>query len=223
MRHALTIWTALLCAGWLTACTSVAPLPPAEDGPRRHTVMVVSNGWHTAIIVPRAALDATGLLPEAEDFPAAAFLEFGWGDRIYFPAARKTLGMTFDAAMTPTPAIMHVAGRAQAPVSSTADGPGVPVALSEAGFRRLAQAITEEFQRSDGARAKAVSPGLYRDSLFYDAQGEFHLFNTCNTWTARMLRAAGVDVSPSGVVTADDMMTRLEAALASRRPAKTGG
>jgi hypothetical protein len=38
-----------------------------------------------------------------------------------------------------------------------------------------------------------------------------------------MLRAAGVDVSPSGVVTADDMMTRLEAALASRRPAKTGG
>lgn len=223
MRHALTIWIALLCAGWLAGCTSVAPLPPAEDGPRNHTVMVVSNGWHTAIIVPRAALEATGLLPEAEDFPAAAYLEFGWGDRTYFPAARKTLGMTFEAAMTPTPAIMHVAGRPQAPASTSADRPVVPVALSEIGFQRLVQAIAAEFQRPDGERAQAVSPGLYSGSLFYDAHGEFHLFNTCNTWTARMLRAAGVDVSPSGVVTADDMMTRLQVALASLRPVRTGG
>ena len=223
MRRAITAWACLLCAVWLAACTGIAPRPAPDEGPRNNTVTVMSNGWHTAIIIPRTDLEATGLLPEADDFPDGAFLEFGWGDRTYFPAARKTLGMTLGAALSPTPAIMHVAGRAQVPVTDGADGSVMPVALSEAGFRRLAQAIAAEFQRPDGARAKAVSPGLYRDSLFYDAQGEFHLFNTCNTWTARMLRAAGVDVSPSGVVTADDMMTRLEAALASRRPAKTGG
>ena len=44
---------------------------------------------------------------------------------------------------------------------------------------------------------------------FYAAQGRFHLGNTCNTWTARMLRAAGVDIDPGGVVTAGDLMGRL--------------
>ena len=61
---------------------------------------------------------------------------------------------------------------------------------------------------------EAISRGLYPDSRFYNALGEFHLFNTCNTWTARMLRAGGVALSPSGIVTADGLMARLRTALA---------
>ena len=64
---------------------------------------------------PPLPLAATGLLPEAADFPDAAFLEFGWGDRTYYPAKKKTLGMTLAAALVPTPAVMHMAGHATAP------------------------------------------------------------------------------------------------------------
>jgi hypothetical protein len=48
-----------------------------------------------------------------------------------------------------------------------------------------------------------------------------YLFNTCNTWTARMLRAGGVNLSPSGVVTADDLVARLRAAVSLDR--RSGG
>ena len=183
-----------LCAAWLATCER-AP-PPADDGPRTHLVRVASNGWHTAIVVPGPALAATGLLPEAADFPGAAFLEFGWGDRVYYPAADKTLGMALAAALAPTPAVMHMAGLAAAPEAGAGRREVVSVALSAAGFRRLAEALAAEFERPSGGRAAPVSRGLYPGSRFYHARGEFHLFNTCNTWTARMLRARAASLSP---------------------------
>ncbi len=208
----------LACADWLAACAGVPALPPPDSGPRTHAVRIVSNGWHTSIVVPRRELVVTGSVPEAADFPDAAFLEFGWGDRAYYPAQEKRLGVTLGAAFTATPAVMHMAGGARAPERTYADQEVVFLALSENGFRHLVGAIADDFKRADGGRATPISRGLYPDSYFYDARGTFHLFNTCNTWTARMLRSAGIDLSPSGVITADELMARLRAAIGSDEP-----
>ena len=204
-RWLVVVLSALLLIG----CKTVAPVRDA--GPPARLIHVTSNGWHTAIIVPAPALAATGAIPEVQDFSGAAFLEFGWGDRVYYPAPKKTLGMTLSAVMVPTPAVMHVAGHLAAPD----DYYGyelISVELGQAGFRRLAAALAAEFERPAGGRAAAISRGLYPHSYFYRAHGDFHLFNTCNTWTARMLRASGVAISPSGIVTADKLMARLRAA-----------
>lgn len=204
-----------LCAALLATCeTAPPPLAPDDDSPRTRLIQVASNGWHTAIVVPAPALAATGLLPEAADFPGAAFFEFGWGDRVYYPAKEKTIGMTLSAALVPTPAVMHLAGLAAAPRDSGSSREVVSVALTEADFLRLIEALSAEFERPAGGRAASVARGLYPGSRFYNARGSFHLLNTCNTWTARMLRAAGVTLSPSGIVTADGLMARLRAALA---------
>jgi uncharacterized protein (TIGR02117 family) len=213
MRRSIAGLAWLVCATGLAACTAAAPLPPADSGPRIHTVRVVSNGWHTAIVVTRSELVATGLLPEAADFSSAAFLEFGWGDRVYYAAQEKTLGMMLGAALTATPAVMHMAGLARAPRLTNAGSEIVSVALTEGGFRHLVGALAGEFKRPEGGRAEPNSPGLYPNSAFYDAHGTFHMLNTCNTWTARMLRAGGVELSPSGVITADQLMARLRVAI----------
>lgn len=206
----------LVLAGLLAACGAAPPPISADDGPLVHEVRVISNGWHTAIIVRRAEVLATGVLPEADDFPEAAFLEFGWGDRVYYPASEKTVGMTLDAALVATPAVMHIAGLPNWPERLSATGEAVTVPLSEHGFRSMISAISAEIERPESGRARPISRGLYNDSHFYHAHGSFHLFNTCNTWTARMLRAGGIGISPSGIITADDLMDRLEAALKQR-------
>lgn len=196
----------------LTGCKTV--LPTKDTSLRTRLIHVTSNGWHTAIVVPAPALIATGAIPEAADFSGAAFLEFGWGDRDYYPARKKTLGMTLTAALVQTPAVMHVAAH---PAPPEVDGTGyelISVELTEAGFRRLAKALAAEFERPMGGRAEPISRGLYSHSYFYRAHGKFHLFNTCNTWTAGMLRVSGVALSPSGIVTANKLMTRLRTALA---------
>lgn len=204
---------ALLCAGWLAACAPTPPLLPADAGPAIREIHVVSNGWHTGIVVSRDDAAALGALPEVGDLPDAAYLEFGWGDRVYYPAGEKTLGMTLSAALTPTPSVMHMAGRSQPPRGADEGWEAAALMLPQGAFDALVLAIADGFKRPDGGRAAPVSPGLTSRSFFYDAHGQFHLFNTCNTWTARMLRAAGIAVSPAGVITADDLMTRLRAAM----------
>ena len=214
LSAALKCWLLLMLSiTWLTACGETV-LPPEDVGPRTRLIYVTSNGWHTAIVVPAPTLVATSTLPEIADFPDAAFLEFGWGDRIYYQAKETTFDMALIAALVPTPAVMHMAAL-QAPPEN--DGSGlkvIPVKLTESGFQRLAQVLAAEFERPPDGRAKPVSRGLYPNSHFYHARGKFHLFNTCNTWTARMLLLGGVALSPSGIITADGLMTRLREALA---------
>ncbi len=209
MRRATGALAGLVCAVWFAACMAAASPPLDAQTQRTHSVAVVSNGWHAAIVIGRAELVATGLLPEADDFPDAAFLEFGWGDRVYYPAKEKTLGMALEAALTATPAVMHMAGLARPPELAYANAEVLSFALSQEEFRQLVGAIAGQFERPEGSRTEPVSRGLYPDSNFYHAVGTFSLFSTCNTWIARMLRAGGVNVSPSGIVTADELVTRL--------------
>ena len=214
MSTAFRRWlTVVLSVVLLTACKTV--LPTKDTGPRSRLIHVTSNGWHTAIVVPAAALVATGALPEAEAFSGAPFLEFGWGDRIYYPARKKTLGMTLSAVLVQTPAVMHVAMHQGPPKDDGTRYEMISVGLTEEGFLRLAKALAAEFERPIDGRAEPISRGIYPHSYFYRAHGKFHLFNTCNTWTARMLRVSGVALSPSGIVAADKLMTRLRAALAA--------
>lgn len=219
MRRPLT---ALLAGLWLAACSpGTPPLPqgasggaPAEPGPPLHEVRVVSNGWHAVIAVRREAVAATGLLPEAARYPEAEFLEFGWGDRTYFPAPDKSLGMTLEAALVPTDAVLHLAGLPAPPERLRPDDEVVTLRLGEAGFRALVGAVSAYVERpAPGVAAEPLSEGLRPGSDFYAAKGRFYLLNTCNTWTARVLRAAGLPVEPAGVVTADDLMERLREAL----------
>ena len=200
----------LLSVTWLIACENARPT--ADEGPRVHRIYVANNGWHTAIIVSAAALSATDTLPEAADFSGAEYLEFGWGDRAFYPAKQPTLGMTLSAALIPTPAVMHIASLQAPPKDSGSGLEVISLELTELGLQNLAQAISREFERADGEQAKPVSRGLYSHSHFYHARGKFHLFNTCNTWTARMLHEGGVAVSPSGIVSADALMSRLREA-----------
>ena len=200
----------LACAGWLlVACTAVSqPLPDSDGRPAAHTVYVFSNGWHTGIVFSRDALPA-GMIPEAGDFPGAAYLEFGWGDREYYPAPNPTLGMALAAALTPTPAVMHIAGLPRPPQEHYREVDVLTLGLSPAALARLIAEIDSSFERPQGGRSETVARGLYADSWFYAARGRFHLFNTCNSWTARVLSAAGLGLSPSGVQTASELMRRL--------------
>lgn len=190
---------------------SVAFGLPGVAAARTHTVFVSSNGWHTDIAVVRAEIPE-GRIPERADFPAAVYLQFGWGDEDYYTTPDPGLGTTLGAAF-PGPAVMHVAGLWGRPSEVFRETEEVELTLDTTQFARLVDYLHESFDRGEETRVAASAKGVYDFSAFYPATGEFHLFNTCNTWTARGLAAAGVEISASGVQSADDVMRQL-------RPAK---
>ena len=64
-------------------------------------------------------------------------------------------------------------------------------------LRRVAALLDSTFARSNGSvMPQELGPGLYGTSLFFRANGAFHLFNVCNHWTARVLDAAGIPTAP---------------------------
>jgi uncharacterized protein (TIGR02117 family) len=208
-RCLIAAWVLLL----LAACgaePTAPPAPPAGASPLTgvHTVFVTSNGWHSSIVIGRNALP-DGLVLEAADFPDARFLEFGWGDAEYYPAKDPGIGMALAAALAPTPSVVHMAGYALPPARRYPKSEVLALVLDEASLGRLATFIDATFDRGGQARAASSGPGLYSDSLFYPALGEFHLFNTCNTWSARALAAAGLELEAMGTSSAEELMEQL--------------
>jgi hypothetical protein len=51
-------------------------------------------------------------------------------------------------------------------------------------------------RRGEPPAPQVLGQGLYGPSLFYRAVDNFHLFNVCNHWVARMLSAAGIRTAP---------------------------
>ena len=199
-----------VAAAVLTLVALARTAPAAE-------IYVVSNGWHTGLVLARSDVPADRI-PEIADFADARYLEFGWGDREYYPNPRPTLGMALDAALTPSPAVVHLDGLSRPPAEARAGMDVLAITLSDDGLARVIAALDASFERPADGRARAIAPGFYGDSLFYPAQGSFHLFNTCNTWVAKVLAGAGVGISPTGVVTADDLMSRLRDPKAAAPP-----
>jgi len=212
-RKSLQVLVGLVLLLLIAACAQRPPVPLSSsiaapaDG-RAWTVFVTSNGFHSAIVLARADLPA-GRLPETGDFPQSRFFEFGWGDAEYYPARKTTVGMALRAALLSTPSVVHLAGRVHVPVPQPPDFEVVRLALDSGAVARLVSFIEATFARGGKARAEPSGPGLYATSLFYPAHGRFHLGNTCNTWTARALAAAGLPVEVEGTTMAEDLMSQV--------------
>lgn len=176
---------------------------------RNYTVLITGNGWHSDIAIARADIPA-GRIPEAADFPDAVYLHFGWGDANFYQSSNPGLGTTIGAAFA-GPAVVHLAGLARRPSETFRDMEEIALTLDAAQFEKLVTHLHDSFAREGKPRVESSGPGVYEFSRFYPATGEFHLFNTCNTWTARGLATAGLAITADGVRTESDVMEQVRA------------
>ena len=182
--------------------------PPAPGAPITEA-FIVSHGYHAGIAVPRAALaeqasrrGLSALGSVATRFADFDWLEIGWGDEgfyRYVPTADSlTVALASRALFRPgNPSVLHVVGVKNDPRAMFANSEVVRVGLSDAGFARVADMLDSTFARRNGSlMPEELGPGVYGTSLFFRANGAFHLFNVCNHWIARVLDAAGIPTAP---------------------------
>lgn len=213
--RAFVLALALASAGCaVPAARPAAPL--AAPGQPAHRVWVVHHGYHSGIVV-RAAEVPPRAWPARRDHPQAEFLEVGWGDRDYYMAPAPGLWLGVRALLWPTPAVLHVVAFDGPPQRHFAEAGIVELTLSAPGFAALTGAVQESHERvpaADGQDSREDWPpplgqGLYGASRFYPSRERFHLFRTCNIWTADVLAAAGVPLQPATALTADALFAQL--------------
>jgi uncharacterized protein (TIGR02117 family) len=171
----------------------------------------VRHDWHTGLVVRREDVPAD-LWPERGDFPGAAYLEVGWGERDFYRAPRGTLWLGLKAAFRANDSVLHIAAFSTPPAVYFAGREVAEIDLSTRGFRALAAFIAAAHARTGEGRAIPVGPGKYGDGRFYLGR-ERYVLTTCNVWTARALRAGGFPITPFWAITAANVMFQVESGL----------
>lgn len=188
---------------------------PARSSER--SVVLVNIGWHVGVVLP---IDETlrRAMPELAAFPDADYVEIGWGDRDFYQAESPGPFTTLSAALVPTDAVIHLHGFSGPVKDRFAASETLEIGLSDQEFAGLFGHVHASFDRGNGAKTEPLGPGLYEGtSWFYKANGEFSLARTCNTWVAEAMAAAGLDIEPSGIITASGVMDAARDALRDRR------
>lgn len=195
----LYVGTAMALMFWPTAdAPAEVPLPAAPTGVAPIEAYVLSNGVHTDLLLPirTVIVDWSDVFRPA-DVPAmpadAAFVAIGWGDRDFYlhtqTWADLTASRAFAALRGGNRSLLHVTwlGRAQLQDGAHA------LPLSSAQYRRLVAHVRRTLPAAHATQIAGAHYG--RQDAFYEALGSYNALETCNTWTGRGLREAGVAVS----------------------------
>jgi len=192
----------------ITLATACAPLPPVTpaDTPRSGPfVYLVNHGWHVGIAVEQGKV-SPAIWPESAEFSGFRYLEVGWGDADYYPAARGTIGLALKAAFSSKGSVLHVAGFDAAPPEFFGRSTIIEVPLSRRGLEYLTRFIHATYVLDDSGRPVIVAPGIYGHGAFYQATGRYRLRDNSNNWTARALAVAGCPIDAAGAITAGGIM-----------------
>ena len=187
---------------WFLAALLLGAVPANAgwvEPERGVTIFVRTNGVHTWIVMPKvnAIMDWRPFAPpEHLDDPRygrADHVAIGYGNRDFYletPTwADLTLGNAFYAAFGNGETLLHV----EHDHRPRADDWQRPIVLAPDQYRRLTAYIRARFRLDAQGRPIPLLGRGYSDwDMFYEAQGGYSFVLTCNEWTGRALRAAGI-------------------------------
>jgi uncharacterized protein (TIGR02117 family) len=176
----------------LITLNSVDPDPANEV-----TVFLRSNGVHTDIAVPvkNAIKDWSSEIryshTKASD-SSAAYIAFGWGNKDFYLNTPEWSDLKFSTAFKAAFHIGETAMHTQFYGQLYESGRCRKIQMSNTEYRKLAGYISDSFARDKNGSVQLIPGRHYNENdAFYEANGKYDLFNTCNSWTNGALKVSG--------------------------------
>jgi uncharacterized protein (TIGR02117 family) len=170
---------------------------PAESGVK---IFVQSNGVHTDLILPvKTNICDWAQKIDPEDFEINnrpfKYISFGWGDKGFYlntPTwADLKFSTAFNAMFLGGPSCMHVYYETEKPDLNERSR---EIKISEEQYKTLVKFIDASFQK-DKDSSYILIPGHHYSGTndnFYEGNGSYYFYKTCNVWTNSGLKEAGV-------------------------------
>jgi uncharacterized protein (TIGR02117 family) len=207
MKSIFLALTSLLLSACFSESFAVKPIDETT-AIREKEIFVVSHGWHTGFIIPAQQIQAQ--LPKLKErFGDTPYIEFGWGDKEFYQAEEATIGLTLSAIMWPTESVIHAVAVPKKASEYFPNSQIIKLCLSSSEYLSLINFIANSFRKNKKDEILPLGIGIYGNSQFYKATGDFSLTNTCNKWTANGLQSTGMDISTTFKLTADSVMAYL--------------
>lgn len=178
----------------LAGCAGLPSQPALPPGPAPHTIYVVQYGWHTALMLDGPSLLARSSKLRA-DFSDQHYMLLGWGDGEYFVAENPPWSKAVKALVASDYPALQVGGRDTNPPLGAQARDTVALAVSERGFEKLVAYIDHSIATDADGKPIYLGSQEGHPDRFYQATGNYSVFNNCNSWLAGALREAGMPVS----------------------------
>ncbi|WP_294735771.1 TIGR02117 family protein [uncultured Flavobacterium sp.] len=121
----------------------------------------------------------------------ARYVVFGWGDKGFYLNTPQWSDLKASTAFC---AAFHLGTSAMHTKFYNAvreDDECIKVSLSKEDYKKLVQYISSSFVYDASNKVQWIANHSYGDyDAFYEANGKYSLFYTCNTWTNNALKAA---------------------------------
>ena len=198
------LFTAFIFAGCLNP---VRNLYPADLDLREVPVYVVSHGWHAGFAIESKYI--LNQIPEHSELPDTKFLKFGWGDARYYSNPEAGFWIMMRAAILPTKSAIHVVGF-DIPVEMYFPGSKVvEIKITQEGATELGTFIDQTIKKDKNGNPIYYSEGLYRNSVFLEAEKSYIFPRTSNKWTAKAIRKTGYPISPFYAFTSGNVIKQV--------------
>ena len=202
---AIILFTIILCS----ACAgSMRELYPPRAHEPVKSIYLVTHGWHTGIVLQLDDIPYD-VWPEAHDFTDTKYVEVGWGDEDFYQAPEVTLWNKIKAVLWPTSGVLHIVGFNDPVHRAFPHSEIIELELSQSGFEQLCHYIHESYEKDTIGDVVPLGAGLYGDGQFYLSKEKYHLFKTCNVWTAKAIRSAGFPITPLFTLTTESLMSKV--------------
>ena len=209
--RALLGWPMLLVGCYFAAALagSLVPANAKWQEPKNGVpIFVETNGVHVSLILPMAAagVDLSDLIrPEHLANPDLYGTHFmiGWGHGAVYRNAQTwgqvRIGDIGSAIIGSDDTTLHIYHLVNPQPSNIRKG----FRVTEVQYRTMVAEVRASFTLTNGRSTSY--PAYGPNNLFYDSVGRYSAINTCNEWTAHVLRKAGVKVGiwtpmPGGVM-----------------------
>lgn len=162
-------------------------------------IFIRSNGVHTDFVMPvRSKMNAwdAGFPPERFSADSSyQYIAMGWGDKGFFLDTPTWGDLTFGTAIIAVSGIgesaLHVDYVKDAPKESARVKQFL---ISEEQYANLIGYILQTMQFRNDGPILIQHAGYGKHDLFFEANGRYSLFTTCNEWTGDGMEAAGLPV-----------------------------
>jgi uncharacterized protein (TIGR02117 family) len=176
-----------------TVLSLIPTRPEVVQCPEKSPVFVASNGIHLDLILPRELVDPD-LLGRLDPPEWVQFLAFGWGDKEFYINTPTwddlELTTALRALFTDSEAAVHVVWL------KNGSSEWIELSICPEQAMRLNQYLVSTFAAGpSGQLIEIEAAGYSSNDRFYQAVGNFSIFQTCNQWVNKGLKTAQVRTS----------------------------
>jgi len=179
-----------------------------SDSSSLKTIYIAKLAWHTEIIIEREA--AVAYFPKLEPrYSDYKYMGISWGDMEYFPAPKGTIGLAIKAILWPTKSTLLVMNYKHLPLWSLEKQDYIEIQICEECFISMLKYFSNSFAIDSSGNPRKIPSEIYNYGTFYLSKEKYHLFKTCNVWTAKALQKAGIPVRSFFALRARNVLRQL--------------